>query len=361
MELYLFDRESKKHLRTVDARDRSVVVRSFSYDAAGFLQTIDEGGLVTTIERGPNQATITGPYNQKTVVRFDSSGYASEISRNANGAASDTVDLSHDGKGMLVRMTDGDGTHVYEYSPRGHLVYDELIPNAQAPVASFQTLASRWDKETDTSYQEFTNGAGETSEHEYAYGSDGSVRTVLNSEGTGYSLTTDGRTTTTTSTDGTKVVSTWDTNAITGSFEPMSVTTTIDGKTSTQTTTAIASVTGHVETTTVKSAAATTDIFSVTTNTDTNQIVSRSPSGVEVTSTYDDAGRTKTVQIGDLLPQELEYSGSQLSGIQQIEADGSKTAMASFGYLPDGVQGGGYVQSVTTPAGTTTFGRDDYV
>jgi RHS repeat-associated protein len=116
-EVYVFDAESQRHLRTLDAVSRGIRY-AFAYDAAGRLVSVTDGlGNVTTVERDGNgrPMAIVGPYGHRTTLTLDANGYLASVSN----PAGETHRMQYSADGLLNRLE----------SPRGHastMTYDDV-------------------------------------------------------------------------------------------------------------------------------------------------------------------------------------------------------------------------------------------
>lgn len=375
-ELFIFDKDGR-HQKTVDPVDPNTVYRSFVYDSAGYLSEINEGGWVTKIDVKPSAKTavIEGPGGQQTTISMDSAGYATEVHRNGGRAGADTITVAHDKNGLLKEMKDGDGAHRYEYRARGHLLADTLTASV-SQESVHQELVSSWERHQSRISQVFTNGAGESDEHWYARGDDGQgARWVSRAQGDSYSLSTSGRRSVRTNDDGTVVTTAWAANPASGAFEPAQVTTEFNGRVVDSQVVVVASESGWTETTTVSGTGPTastgtwtsgsdipsTELYIQTRTPDENQIVTKTPSGVEVLAQYDDFGRIIQSRVGDLLGQSFSYQDGKLAGVLRETASDGDEQISTLAYVPSG-QGAGYLKSVTTieQAEPIVFTRDDY-
>ena len=124
-ELYVFDRNGR-HLRTLDALTGATLFE-FGYDAEGRLtQVIEKTGdtdNVTTIlhDGAGNPTAIIGPFGQQTTLAVDANGFLASISN----PATEQTQLASSPSGLLASKTDPRGkTTTFTFDPEGRLTRD---------------------------------------------------------------------------------------------------------------------------------------------------------------------------------------------------------------------------------------------
>jgi RHS repeat-associated protein len=122
-EIYVFDKSSNRHVKTLRPL-AGAVVYSFGYDNAGQLISVtDAYNNVTMIIRDSNEhpTGIVSPYRQTTSLKVDGNGYLSQIT----DPAGNKVQLVHSTTGLLTSMTDANGNpYSYRYDSLGRLQKD---------------------------------------------------------------------------------------------------------------------------------------------------------------------------------------------------------------------------------------------
>ncbi len=217
-EVHVFS-SAGRHLRTRDATT-GAVLRSFAYDAAGFLATVtDVSGNVTTVERSGSAPTaIVAPSGQRTRLSVDAAGWLSRLENPAGEAWTMTSATS----GLLQGLVDPLGrSHSFAYDTTGRLVED------RGPDGAVTTLA----RATVTGGHTVTTTSALGRSHRYTVVrlADGSVgRTVVETSGATRAWTTapDGSTLATAS-DGTTTSVTWGPDPRWGMAAPVSAKTVI--------------------------------------------------------------------------------------------------------------------------------------
>jgi RHS repeat-associated protein len=172
-EVHVFS-SAGRHLRTRDATT-GAVLRSFAYDAAGFLSTVtDVSGNVTTVERSGSAPTaIVAPTGQRTRLSVDGAGWLSRIENPAGEAWTMTSAAS----GLLQGLVDPLGrSHSFAYDTTGRLVED------RGPDGAVTTLART--TVTGGHTVSTTSALGRSHRYTVARLPDGTVRrTVVNTSG----------------------------------------------------------------------------------------------------------------------------------------------------------------------------------
>jgi RHS repeat-associated protein len=131
-----------KHLRTVDSTT-GAVVRTFGYDGAGRLVTVDDAfGLRTTIERdGSGRITaFVASGGQRSPVLTNADGFVTRLT-DAGGHA---TAFTYAADGLLATMTSpGGGVHSFTYDSSGRLISD-VDPSGAAQQLGRVRDATGW-------------------------------------------------------------------------------------------------------------------------------------------------------------------------------------------------------------------------
>jgi RHS repeat-associated protein len=170
-----------QHLRTVDGTTGGTL-RSFTYDAAGFLvAVIDGSGNTTTVERsGSAPSALVGPYGQRTMLSVDGAGWLSSLQDPAGHAWTPSSTAS----GLLAGLADPLArSHAFGYDGLGRLVSDRGPGGAVTTLA--RTEAARGHTVTTST------ALGRTRRYTVEALADGGVRrTVVDAAGTTRTWTT---------------------------------------------------------------------------------------------------------------------------------------------------------------------------
>ena len=315
-ELYHFD-STGRHLRTINALTGADIY-NFTYDTSGFLTQIEETGNgsnnITIIERDidANPTAIIAPDGQRTELTLDLNGYLDSITDPENN----TTYFSYSSDGLMETLTDPNNKlYTFTYDPlgTGRLIKDEN------PAFGYWDLL-RTDSAADDSYTvDLTSAMGRKTTYLVENLSTGDQRRlVTNPVGllTETIIGTDGSRTTTVP-DGT-ITSIlegpdprWSMQA--PIMESLSITTPVDGLiynlTSDRTTTLtnpddLLSLTTQTDTTNINSRTY-TSVFDAS----INQITSTTPESRQTTTTIDSQGRVKKEQIDNttLYPVDFIY------------------------------------------------------
>jgi YD repeat-containing protein len=163
IEVYVFDKTTGHHLKTVKPLTGALLYQ-FGYDSAGNLVTVtDATGNVTTIQRDPSEhaTAIISPYGQPTLLGLD----ANHFLNRATDPLGKSVTFTNSNTGLLKARTDEKGNlYSYTYDGQGRLA-------KESDPAGGYTMLSRTDA---------TSGFGNTVGEATAMGRSSGCKTTLN-------------------------------------------------------------------------------------------------------------------------------------------------------------------------------------
>jgi RHS repeat-associated protein len=340
--VYEFD-SRHRHARTRDALSGATLYQ-FSYDAAGNLTGVTDGdGNLTTVERdGDGKPTaIVAPFGQRTALSVDSNGDLAQLTDPAGG----TCQMAYTNDGLLTAFTDPNGhSSAMTYDAMGRLTLDTDAARGSKALAlsgddADYTVALATSLQRTTRYRVASLSTGDVE------------RTIQLPDGTKNKLQigTDG-TRKTTRADGTVSTLLQSPDPRFGMDAPLeSLTTTTGGLTSTVTNARTVNLSDP------------TNLFSLTTSTDTTVINGRkytraynastrtftmtSPAGRTSAVTIDKLGRVTGIQVGGLAPVTAEYdTRGRLANL--VWGMGSASRTTAFHY-----NAAGFLESSTDPLG----------